>query len=170
MLLPRRRRSVGAVQAALLLGLLAAAGGCRDPIGARPQGEIPLVADLTDLNVVGLAVEVTAEDIPTPMVFNIPIENGVGSGTISVPAGSDRTILVTGFNPGGVATHQGGAVVDVHPGLNTPVSIALVPVDGDIPIEVTGDPLEIAIEPSDAAIPVGGTVQFGPEPRFLDIG
>jgi len=37
--------------------------------------------------VASLVVEVTAPDIATPLVFNIPIAGGVATGTITLPAG-----------------------------------------------------------------------------------
>jgi len=81
-------------QLGLALGLvsLVALGSClgRDattPDGHGPEAKLVLRADLSGTQVAMVVVEVTAPDIATPLVFNIPIVSGVASGTITIPAG-----------------------------------------------------------------------------------
>lgn len=139
-----------------------AAIGCGDPPTGTSggEGQVGILADLTGLGVAGLVVEVTAADIPRPLVFNIPIVAGVASGTIMVPAGSDRTIAVTGLDGGGVATHRGSTTVDIVEGTNPPISIALIPLDGSVPVEVTGNGLVVTVDPPSGTIDAGQNAQF----------
>src|SRR2546422_8068594 len=78
-------------------------------------------------------------DIPTALIFNIPIAGGVASGTIAIPAGSNRTIAIRAYDAGGGETHSGSVTVSLQPGANPTIAIVLTPLTGDVPIEVTLD-------------------------------
>ena len=76
---------------ATLLSLIAF-GSClqREPAGVEGravQTTLFIRAALTGTTVATVVVEVTAPDIVTPLVFNIPSVNGVAAGAITVPAG-----------------------------------------------------------------------------------
>src|SRR6058998_4228572 len=78
--------------AAAGLVFLAALGSCleREPTASPsrpPEMTLLVQADLSGTPVATVVVEVTAPDIPTPLVFNIPIVDRIASGTITVPAG-----------------------------------------------------------------------------------
>lgn len=105
-----------------------------------------------------MVVEVTASDIETPLAFNLTVAEGTASGTITVPAGSDRTITVTASDAKGIDTHQGSVTVDISPGENDPIQITILPLAGDQPIQVVIATLAITITPSAATIAVGETV------------
>lgn len=147
---------------AIALGAVLAFGCADSPVGDQSAtGEIPILADLSDLHVSGLVVEVTADDIPDPLVFNLPIILGVGTGTISVPAGPGRKITVTGLSATTTQpTHRGSTIVDVVEGVNPPISIALIPLTGDLPIEITGDGLIVTLDPPSGTIDAGDVIQF----------
>ena len=83
-----------------------------------------------------LVAEVTAPDIATTLIFNIPIAAGVASGTIDLPAGSNRSIAIRAYDAGGVETHNGSVTVSLQPGANPTIAIVLTPLTGDVPIEV----------------------------------
>ena len=79
------------------LGLLAVLVSCADrsTVGP-PAGEATLAVsvNLSGTMVATVVADVTAPDIPTMLVFNIPIVNGTATRTITVPAGSNRTITL----------------------------------------------------------------------------
>jgi len=61
-----------------------------------PRGDATLIirADVSATSVATVVVAVTAPDIPATLVFNIPVSNGVASGLITIPAGSNRAIAL----------------------------------------------------------------------------
>src|SRR5436190_826964 len=87
---PLRFRNFGLVAVSLLV----ACTGSVDP--GRGQGRLTVRADVSASAVATLVAEITAPDIPTPLIFNIPISGGVAAGTITIPAGSDPTVAKGG--------------------------------------------------------------------------
>ncbi len=142
---------------ALALALLPALVAC----GAQPLGPgnatLSVVANLSGTLVATVVVEVTAPDIPTTLVFNIPISNGVASGTITIPAGANRTITVRGYDAAGVLTHSGSATVTIQAGANPAVSIVLTSLTGDVPITVTLRAFVVVVTPVSASLSLAGT-------------
>lgn len=135
------RRTFPRLLVVLLVAALGAAA-CESPTtGGGPdpaqQAQIGFSLDLSGLPVATLAVTVTAGDIATPLVFNIPVVNGTATGTITVPAGQDRLITVRAFDAQGTVTHEGSAAVgQVNPGANMSVTITLLPRSGNVPIVI----------------------------------
>lgn len=153
----------GAALAALLPVLLLA--GCSSGDVTRPPGGQASL--IVHVNVAGTAVatvvvDVSAPDIPTPLVFNIPVTGGVASGTITIPAGSNRTIGIRAFDATGVETHSGTTTITVQPGINTGISITLTPLTGELPIVATLGSFTVTVGPTPNTLGVGAaeTVQL----------
>jgi len=147
-------------QIAAALVWLIVFGSCqpREPVGPdghAVQTTLFLRADLTGTQVATVVVQVTAPDIATPVVFNIPIANGVAAGSITVLAGSQRTISLRAYDAGGVETHSGSVTLNIHAGTNTAISIVLVPHAGDVPITVTLGSFKVSVAPSPVFLPPG---------------
>jgi hypothetical protein len=104
-----------------------------------------------------IVANVTAPDIPTMLVFNIPIVNGTATGTITIPAGSNRTITLRAYDTGGVETHNGSVTVTILPGTNSNIAILLTPLTGDLPITVTLGTVSVTVTPPSATLSVAGT-------------
>jgi hypothetical protein len=104
-----------------------------------------------------VVAQVTAPDITTPLVFNIPITNGVATGTITLSAGTHRTITMHAFDTGGVETHTGAVTIDVQAGTNPTISMILTPLNGTVPINVTLGSLQVTVTPSANTISLAGT-------------
>ena len=121
------------------LGLLSVLAGCSTspdaPTDDPENVDLMVTAAVTSVVTV-VVVEVTAPDIVTPLAFNLTVDNGTASGTITVPAGSDRTITVTASDAKGIDTHQGSVTVDISAGGNDPIQITLFPLVGDQVINV----------------------------------
>ncbi len=149
------RTSLPATLAALL-----AVGACvpRD-LTEPPADRATLVvrADVSAAAVASLVVEVTAPDITTLLVFNIPIANGVASGTITLPAGSGRTITMHAFDAGGVETHRGSVTLSIRSGTNPTISLVLSPLAGDAPINATLGSFVVTVTPAADTLPIAGT-------------
>lgn len=148
---------------ATLVALTFAATQCGAPDPTEPDDEkestLTISADVTPA-VVGITVEIDAEDIDPPIVQNIPVVDLVATGTVTCPAGSDRTITVRAFDAGAIETHRGSETVDVRSGVNVMLTIALRPLRGDQPIDVTMSTYAVTIDPAEASIDALDTVQF----------
>src|SRR5438552_9286922 len=114
-------------------------------------------ADVSAAATASLVLEVTAPDITTLLVFNIPIVNGVASGTITLPAGSSRTITMHAFDAGGVETHRGSVIVTIRPGTNPTIALVLAPLAGDAPINATLGSFVVTVTPGADTLPIAGT-------------
>lgn len=121
---------------------------------------LSVTADLSGTLVATVVVDVSAADIPTVLVFNIPIVNGVASGTFTIPAGSNRTIVIRGFDAGGVQTHTGTVTTTVQAGSNASLPLVLTPLTGDLPITATLGHYVVTVTPATPSTSVNGTVQL----------
>lgn len=130
----------------------------------REQAQIGFSLNLAGIPVNTLVVQVTASDISTPLAFNIPVSNGTATGSISVPPGLARTITVRAFDAQGTLTHQGSATVDVRPGANVNVTIAMTPQAGHVPITINMGSMVVSIArvgtPPSGGNVVGDTVRL----------
>jgi Big-like domain-containing protein len=139
--------------------LLAACGD--DPIDPNHgQGTLIVRADVSATAVATLVAEVAAPDIPTTLLFNIPITAGVASGTITIPAGSNRSVTLRAYDAGGILTHSGSVQLAVQPGANATVAITLTPLTGDQAIVATLGSFTITVTPPSPNVGIGGTVQL----------
>lgn len=155
----------------LVLSFAVLAAACESPTAgggvepARDEARIGFALDLSGLAVNTLVVHVTAADITTPLVFNVPVANGTASGSITVPAGLARTITVRAYDPQGTLTHEGSTVVQqVRPGANVSVVITLVPRAGNVPITINMGSLVMTVfrvrAPAPGGDRAGDTIRF----------
>jgi hypothetical protein len=107
-----------------------------------------------------LVATVTAPDISTPQVFNIPIQNGVGSGTITVSTGSARTVTLRAYDAKGIETNRGSTTIDVRETANPTISITLLPLAGDQPIVATLGSVIVVVTPSADTLLIGDTLRL----------
>jgi hypothetical protein len=122
------------------------------------EAHLLLRADLSTTAVATLVVEVSAPDITPGLLFNIPIVAGTAVGTITLPAGSNRTIAIRGYDAGGIQTHGGSLTISVQPGANPTIAIVLTPLTGDAPIEVTLGSFVVTVTPAIDSFLIGDTI------------
>src|SRR3989442_1149633 len=91
--------------------------------------------------------------------FSIP-SFALASGTITVPAGSNRAVTLRAYDAGGILTHDGSATLNIHSGTNATVAITLTPLTGDQAIVVTLGSFTITVTPSSPTVAIRGTVQL----------
>ena len=149
------RRNLTAL--ALLL-VLTACEGPADPPGGSGQASLTVTANLSATAAVTVVVEVTAPDITTPLVFNIPVVNGLASGTVTISAGSNRTITMRAYDANGSETHRGAVTVNIPPGTSPTIALVLMPLSGDVPIDATLGSITLTVTPSAPTIGIGLTV------------
>lgn len=122
------------------------------------MAQLHIQAAVSAPTVVMLVVTITAADIPSPgLVFNLDVVGGTASGSLSVPAGSDRLINVAAYDAAHLKTHTGSKTVSVQAGTNPSVAITLTPLAGDQPITVTFSSYTVAVTPAAASVAVGAT-------------
>src|SRR5262249_5739912 len=102
-----------------------------------------------------IVVKVTAADITVPLAFNFPVSGGAISGTITVPAGSDRTITASAYDAGNTETHRGVVTMDLPAGTQPMLNLKLLPLTSDQPITISVTSLNVAVTPPTATITVG---------------
>jgi len=140
----------------LIVGAAMLLAACESPTVPHGAGvaEVPvrITAVTVGTPIQTLVVQVTAQDLPAALVFNLTVVNGVASGTIKIPPGPARTITVTAVDDQGNPTHDGSATIDVRPGQNTPLQIKLKPRAGQVPISVTFGNFGVVVTPAVATI------------------
>ena len=142
------------------LGLASCVSEPTDSGRRPPEARLLLRADLSGTAVATLVAEVTAPDIPTALIFNIPVASGVASGTIALPAGSNRTIAIRAYDAGGVETHSGSITATLQPGANPTIAIVLTPLAGDVPIQVTLGSFAVIVTPAAHSLLIGDTLNL----------
>lgn len=113
--------------------------------------------------VTGLSVEIDAYDIEPPLVFNIPISEGVATGSVRVTAGSDRRFTLHAFDAHGVETHRGSDTVEIVAGENPPLEITMHPLQGDQEIVATIGSFIVVVSPAADTVLAGETTQLSAE-------
>lgn len=162
MLLAHRARSRTSL--GILFAAMAAATAC-DSGGVTAPPEAAIAELVVTANVVGtpistLVVTVSGNSIPQSLVFNLPMANGVATGTVAVPPGPARTFNVKAVDEFANVTHEGVVTVDVKPGQNPTITISLIPRPGQMPVSVTIASLTVTVTPGTASLVPGGTQQF----------
>ncbi len=160
----------------LVVALAAAvAASCHDsptqPLADRPlqSGQLAVYAALPQLAAGTLVVQVSGPGIvksdgttPDTLAFNIPVANGVASGSITVPAGPQRVIMVRAYS-GVTETHRGSVTTDIVVGTNPTITVTLVPLVGDVPITVSVGTTIVIVRPGVATLGVGDTLRMSAE-------
>jgi hypothetical protein len=155
-MLARPRSSFIALATALAF---AGCGGDVTP-PAGGEGIFTVSADVSQTAVAMVVVVVTGPGITTPLTFNLTVSGGVATGTVTIPAGSDRNIEMKAYDNAGILTHQGFVTIDVTAGANATVALTLTPLTGDAPITATLGTVTVVVAPATASIAVSGTVQL----------
>jgi hypothetical protein len=155
-----RSFSARAVPAALLIALatIACSETATEPTGFESVGLV-LQAQTTDGQVAALVVEVTGPGQTDPIVGNFEFdEDGVATGQLTVPVGQ-RTFTARAYHEQGFVTHEASTTQVVVPG-DSHVHLSLVPVAGDVTVEVQIDQGIIIVHPEEVDMVVGDGFQF----------
>ena len=132
-------------------------GDVTRPPPAGPDVTLVVRAAVSGTSVALVVVQVTAPDITTPLVFNIAVSNGLAMGSVTLPAGSSRTIGLRAYDASGVETHRGSTVVSVREGTNPTIHVTLTSLAGEVPIEVALGSVTVAILPAADTLLVADT-------------
>jgi hypothetical protein len=160
---------------ALGLALTLMAWGCADKLVGptpvvEPKGQIGVFADVGPAGVTTLVIQVSGPGIvkpdnsPDTLGFNIPLTNGVASGSINVPAGPNRVITARAF-VGITETHRGSITANVAEGNNPTLQITLVPLVGNVQLTVSIGSTIVTVRPLLASVGVNDTLRLTAEIR-----
>lgn len=161
----------------VLAGLLVtfAAAACQSGTEPKPilkePGRLIVSASVAGTPIATVVVEVTAADITSPLVFNLTLASGTASGTITVPAGSNRTITVRAYDAAGILTHRGSkSGIEVREGASNPsISISVLSLGGAQPITVQLSSHSVTVTPvGPLTVAVGSTLGLTATVRDAD--
>jgi|SRR5881296_1008198 len=144
----------------IVLASLLVASACHQVAEPSHDATLTIRADISGTSVVTMVVVVSAPDIPTAVVFNIPITGGIASGPITVPAGSNRTVTLRAYDAGGVETHSGAVTLDIQPGANPTLTVVLQPLTGEVPIHATLGSISVTVTPARDTLVIADTVRL----------
>jgi hypothetical protein len=153
----------------VLAGLLATLAVAACQPGTEPPPPIPepgrlvVSANVAGTPIATVVVEVRATDITSPLVFNLTLASGTASGTITVPAGSGRTIEVRAYDAAGILTHRGSrSGIDIREGASNPaISISVLSLGGAQPISVQLSSHTVTVTPVTVlTVAVGSTIEL----------
>jgi hypothetical protein len=115
-----------------------------------PAAPVTLVlrANVSATSVALVVVEVSAPDITPPLVFNIPVTSGVALGSVTLPAGSNRTLTMHAYDAAGIETHRGATVIQVDAATTPTIQFTLTPLSGQVPIAITLGRVTVTIVPA----------------------
>jgi len=155
---PLIRNSVGAA----IIALAPALSSCSEHPAAvtAHDASLQVYLSVASTGVTSVVVKVTAPDIPDTLAFNLNIESGTASGTISVPTGANRTFIVSAYDAGAIPTYRGQTIINVQPGTNPTVTIVLLPLTGNQPIVVVLGSIVVIISPPLDTLQAGDTVRL----------
>ncbi len=155
------------VRTALLAVLGAVAAGC---LSTEPSGTGRLPVALRLVAAGGTAnatlakradITISGPGITPPITASFTFDTtGNAAGTLDVPIGFPRIILVSIFDANGILMVQGTDTITVQPGINAPAQLRLIPVTGSQPITVTVGSYSLTVAPGAATVAVGATTQF----------
>ena len=157
--------TIGHATRTCALLLLAIAAGCKqNPTEARSNHETPAAISFTaaipDVLVQTVVVTVTAPDLPTPRVFSFPVKDGAITGSLTVPAGGNRTVTADAFDAAGIETYRGSTTVTLVPGANPPLTVSMASLSGTVAINVTFGATAIVVTPGVDTLVVRDSVRF----------
>ena len=102
-----------------------------------------------------VVIKVTAADIPVPLVFNFAVSGGAISGTITVPAGSDRTVTASAYDAGNTETHRGVVTMNLPAGTQPTLNLKLLPLTSDQPINIVVTSIVVTVTPTTLTLTIG---------------
>jgi hypothetical protein len=160
------RRSSGLLLATVALTLVACERPTDPPIDPEP-GRLAVSANVTAMNIETMVVTVTGPGIDKALVFNMEIKTEtdgrkVASGTILIPAGSDRKLELDAYDLNQIKTHHGEKTISaVKPGSdNGSLSVVLLPIAGGQPVTAEFGIYVVTITPASWTPIVGGQQTF----------
>lgn len=169
------RRRLAAVLPFTLTAIVACGGAGETPTAPPPSTpEAParlVVASVLPATISTLLVQVSGPGISTPVTANLIVgATGIASGTLSVPAGGGRRIEVTAVDTAGVTSHRADTTVRLVAGDNPQLTLTLIPIGANAPVQVRFATINIAITGGPTALEAGDTASLAATATLTPIG
>lgn len=121
-----------------LIGLMGALVGCEGLLGPPDTTARLFVALQLSSVVRTVEIAITGPGLDSVVTVTHSVSGGITlQDTLTVRAGSNRRIVVTGRDESGIATHRGDTTVSLQVGSNPPMLLALDPLQGTLELVVT---------------------------------
>lgn len=159
----RRRAAITAATVALAVAVSMAACGTSETPGAPSPGastvSVPFFAQFPSfvVPISTVVITVTGPGIAPALVFNLPIVSGSATGTLTLPVGGNRTLVVQAFDATGVVAYSGTTTVNVAPGANAALTVTLNPLTGSVPVTATVGNVTLTLAPATVTMRAGTT-------------
>lgn len=129
-----------------------------DPTSNAGTLEMIVQANIGAAAVAEVSVEVTGPGIGVAIVENLTVNDGLATGSLIVPTGSDRTFTVRGFDESGVETHRGTVTTSISTGTDPVISISANPLTQEISIEIIFQAYFVTVVPGLDTLAAGDSV------------
>ena len=116
-------------------------------------------------SVVDIVVTVSGAGITPSLVFNFPVVNDTARGTVELPIGANRTIVVQGFDSAGIEILRGERTINVVAGTNAAVTVVMTPLTGSLPVTAVIGNVTLTLSAAASSVRAGGTVTLTAEVR-----
>lgn len=118
---------------------------------------LSIQSDVSETAIATIRGEVTAPDLDPPVEFELDVVDGTATGEVTVLAGSDRVITLSGYDAQDVETHRGSASVTVTADSTAAsVQVTLEGLMGQVPVEATVSTFSLTLNADEATVAVGG--------------
>ena len=155
------RRSSGLLLAGAILGSIGCATATDVPPENREPAQLAVSANVSATTIATMVVTVTGPGIAPPLVFNLTISGGTATGSVTLPAGSNRKLELDAFDDKGIRTHHGETTItEVKSGSNPAITIVLLPLTGQQTVTASLGSVTITVTPNPGTVQVGQQVTF----------
>lgn len=151
---------------ALVAAASTACADLQDPTVDPTPVSLPFLVAFDALtNVTDVVVTVTGARIDPPLVFNFAVVNDTARGTVTLPVGTDRTLLAQGFDSAGVEVLRGQRTFSVAAGTNAAVVVVMAPLTGSVPVTAVVGNVTLSLTAASSSLRAGSTVALTAEVR-----
>jgi hypothetical protein len=123
-------------------------------------GTLSIQVSVASPSISTLTLEVTGPGIATPLTASLALSGGTATGTLEVPAGSDRRFVVRGYDAAGLLIYQGEKTSAVQAGQVLSLAVTLSALTGATTVTVTVGGVTVTLTPGASSLPKGGTSQY----------
>jgi trimeric autotransporter adhesin len=120
-----------------------------------PNGTLSVQVSLTSTTITSLTVQVTGPGIAEPLMANLAVSGTSATGTLEVPAGTDRRFVVRGYDASGILIYQGEKTASVSSGQTLALAVTLSALTTSATVTVTVGSVTVTLTPGATALAVG---------------
>jgi len=151
---------------ALIVAALASCDDLQGPEAAPTPVALPFLVGFDALtSVVDIVVTVSGSGITPALVFNFPVVNDTARGTVELPIGANRLLVVQGFDSAGIEILRGQRTINVAAGANAAVTVVMTPLTGSLPVTAVIGNVTLTLTAAATSVRAGSTLALTAEVR-----